>query len=90
VSSHTRNLGAFGEDPLERMHNFDNQQNRIFSNMMKTFERSEDAKARRRSTGQSADVQAILTGQKTRSARNFSEESKAKRQRDVDEDDDVC
>ena len=43
------NLGVFGEDPVERWHNKDNQANRLLNNI-KTFFRAELVKANRRST----------------------------------------
>lgn len=73
-----RNLGVFGEDPVERLHNTDNKYNRLFNNI-KTFKRAETAKLSRQSTENIPAVKEILTNQKENSKRKQSAATQEKK-----------
>jgi ElaB/YqjD/DUF883 family membrane-anchored ribosome-binding protein len=67
-----RNLGDFGEDPIERLHNIDNKFNRIFNNI-KTFERAEASKLKRMSRDTTPEVTEVVGTITSLSKRKFSQ-----------------
>ena len=86
-----RNLGIFGEDPVERLHHTDNKYNRLFNNI-KTFEGAEKAKLIRQSTEDIPAVKEILDNQIQQSKRRLSgstverKKNKQQRQKEVKEE----
>jgi hypothetical protein len=68
-----RILGMFTEDPIERMHNEDNQYNR-------SFERSEKAKHTRSSLEHGPETRAIIEETKGKSKRKMGSESREKKE----------